>query len=223
MLSLLDDIADRLAHDPDALALLALGSAGLRCERFDEHSDLDFFVIANQKEKFLADLRWLGHVQWSHRDTPDGCKALVAGTFCEFAVFRPEEMPSVKYAAGRVVWQRNELALDDQHLPPAAQRDWLVKEVLSNLYVGLHRWLRGERLSALRMVQGEALDNLLRIYAPDDPFAPSRRAESAGLPLEAMAAGYSATPAAARAILDHLPAGGGVMRSEVAALLQRAL
>ena len=223
MLKLLDDIADRLSRDPDALALLALGSAGRRSDRFDEHSDLDFFVVARQKEKFLAHLGWLGPVQWSHRDTPDGCKALVEDTFCEFAVFRPEEMPTVKYAPGRVVWQRDPMVFDDHHLPGVAERGWLVDEILSNLYVGLHRWLRGERLSALRMVQGEALDNLLRLHAPDDPFAPSRRAESAGLPLEVMAAGYSRTPAAAQAILDHLPAGGGVMRSEVVKLVQRAL
>lgn len=223
MLRLLDDIALRLAADADALALLALGSGGRNTERFDEHSDLDFFVIATEKEKFLADLSWLGPVQWSHRDTPDGCKALVAGVFCEFAVFLADEMPTVKYAPGRVVWKRETVTLDEQHPPLVAERDCLVDEVLSNLYVGLHRWLRGERLSALRMIQGEALDNLLRLYAPDDPFAPSRRAEGVGLPLAMMAPGYAATPAAAQVILEHLPAGGGVMRYEVERLLQRVL
>ena len=223
MLRLLDDIALRLATDPDALALLALGSAGRSTERFDEHSDLDFFVIATVKEKFLADLSWLGPVQWSHRDTPDGCKALVAGVFCEFAVFVADEMPTVMYTAGSVVWQRGTLTLDGEHVPPERSREWLVDEVLSNLYVGLHRLLRGEHLSALRMVQGEALDNLLRLQGRDDPFAPSRRAEACGLPLAMMAPGYVATPAAAQVILDHLPAGGGVMRSEVEGLLQRAL
>lgn len=220
MLELLDEIAVRLARDPQALGLLALGSAG-NPERFDEHSDLDFFVIATEKERFLAELQWLGDVQWSHRDTPDGCKALVAGVFCEFAVFRPDEMPGIKYESGRVVWKRDGVELDDRHVPAPADRAWLVDEALSNLYVGLHRWLRGEKLAAMRMVQGEALDNLLRLHDPADPFAPTRRAERTGLPLPALAGGYEGTPMAARVILSNLPTGGGEMRLAVEELLQR--
>lgn len=223
MLALLNDIANRLSSDPDALALLALGSAGTHQERLDEHSDLDFFVIARDKYKFLDDLGWLGFVEWWHRDTPDGCKALVNGIYCEFAVFLPEELPAIRFEAPRVLWQREGVSLTDRNVPSPADQDWLVDEVLSNLYVGLHRWLRGERLSAMRMVQGDALDNLLRLVGADDPFSPSRRAERLGLPWALLAGGYDQTPAAARAILEQLPPGGGRMRSEVEALVQDAL
>lgn len=223
MLALLNDIAGRLSTDPDALALLALGSAGTHQERLDEHSDLDFFVIASDKYKFLDDLSWLGFVEWWHRDTPDGCKALVNGIYCEFAVFLPQELPGIRFEAPRIVWQRDGVALSDHNIPSSAAQDWLVDEVLSNLYVGLHRWLRGERLSAMRMVQGDALDNLLRLLGADDPFAPSRRAERLGLPWAVLAGGYDHTPAAALGILQELPAGGGRMRVEVEALVQDAL
>lgn len=222
MLALLNDIAVRLSADPDALALLALGSTGTHQERLDEHSDLDFFVIASDKYKFLDNLSWLGFVEWWHRDTPDGCKALVNGIYCEFAVFLPEELPAIRFEAPRIVWQREGVALAEKNIPDPAAQDWLVDEVLSNLYVGLHRWLRGERLSAMRMVQGEALDNLLRLLGADDPFTPSRRAERLGLPWTVLAGGYDQTPLAARAILQNLPAGGGRMREEVAGLVQRA-
>lgn len=223
MLALLNDIAVRLSADPDALALLALGSAGTHQERLDEHSDLDFFVIASDKYKFLDHLEWLGFVEWWHRDTPDGCKALVNGIYCEFAVFLPEELPTIRFEAPRVVWQREGVTLAQKNVPDPAAQDWLVDEVLSNLYVGLHRWLRGERLSAMRMVQGEALDNLLRVLGVDDPFTPSRRAERLDLPWNWIAGGYDRTPEAASAILQNLPAGGGRMRDEVAGLLQQAM
>jgi hypothetical protein len=223
MLALLNDIAVRLSADPDALALLALGSAGTHQERLDEHSDLDFFVIALDKSKFLDHLEWLGFVEWWHRDTPDGCKALVNGIYCEFAVFLPEELPVIRFEAPRVVWRRDGVSVAEQNVPDPAAQDWLVDEVLSNLYVGLHRWLRGERLSAMRMVQGEGLDNLLRLLGSDDPFAPARRAERLGLAWQRLAGGYDRTPEAAQAILETLPAGGGRMRDEVAGLVQQAL
>jgi lincosamide nucleotidyltransferase len=95
----LQEIARNLADETRALALLALGSIGRDRQRLDEHSDLDFFVIATQPEALLSDLRWLGQpLQWAHRDTPDGCKALVDGLFHEFAVFPPDRFPGVGWA-----------------------------------------------------------------------------------------------------------------------------
>ena len=209
LLQRLDEIAARLQDDPDALALLALGSVGLDTDRLDEHSDLDFFVIAAGKGRFLEDLDWLGEpLQWCHRNTPDGYKALVGGVFCEFAVFEQHELPRTAFAPGRVVWSRP--GFDTGLLAPTIERvssrQWLVDEILSNLYVGLHRWARGEKLAAMRMVQGEALDNLLSLRGSDDPFTPARRAEQRwDLPWDLVAGGYEATPEAARQILRLLP------------------
>lgn len=222
MLSLLDEIADRLAGDPLALGLIGVGSTGRHRHRRDEHSDLDFFVIAEEKEHFLSDLSWLGPVLWSHRDTRDGAKALVGDTFCEFAVFLPEEMTDVKVEGAQVLWARADPPEARDNTPATPDESWLVNEILSNLYVGLHRWLRGERLSAMRFVQGQALDNLLILMGADDPFAPSRRAERLPLRFAEFAPGYDHTPTAARAILDALPHGGGAMRTVVEELLHRA-
>jgi hypothetical protein len=204
-LRLLDQIGARLARRPGSIALLGLGSAGRDTARFDEHSDLDFFVIAADKPALLADLSWLGeHVTWTHRNTVDGYKALVEGVFCEFAVFTQEELPGIPAERGRVVWAAPGFQAPAANVPRATDARWLIDEILSNLYVGLHRWLRGEHLAALRMIQGEALDNLLRLRGAKDPFSPARRAESGGLDLSVMAGGYDATPAAAEAILGAL-------------------
>jgi hypothetical protein len=86
---------------------------------------------------------------------------------------------------------------------------------LTNLYVGLHRELRGERLTAARFIQTYAVDrviDLLRLTAPAghrrDPFDASRRVEQAYppevLPLPAMVPGYEHTRAAARFTFDWL-------------------
>ncbi len=219
----LQEIAGNLAEEPRALALLALGSIGRDRQRLDEHSDLDFFVIATQPEWLLSDLRWLGEpLQWSHRDTPDGCKALVGGLFHEFAVFGPDRFPGVAFEPGAFIWVRE--GFDTSSIVPSVpgrhDHEWLRREILSNLYVGLHRWLRGERLAAMHMVQVQALDNLLRLQGTDDAFAPARRAERWGLPLEVLAGGYSATPAAAAMILDMVE-GDDHMADEVRALLER--
>lgn len=224
LLQRLDEIAASLAEDPDALALLALGSVGRDRHRLDEHSDLDFFVIADDKQRLLDDLTWLGEpLRWSHRDTPDGCKALVGEFFHEFAVFTPAELPDIRYEEGEIVWAREDFdtSLFAASVPVPHDAQWLTQEILANLYVGLHRWLRGERLAALRMVQGEALDNLLRLWGCDDPFNPSRRAETHGLPLSELVPGYDHTPAAAAAILTHLPDGTDAMAEEVRGLLAR--
>jgi hypothetical protein len=123
-----------------ALALLALGSIGagpatprraLRPRLLrDRHAD---------PEALLSDLSWLGQpVQWSHRDTPDGCKALVDGLFHEFAVFPPDRFP------GWLSSQASSSGYEKASTPPRWCRSvpqrhddgWLRREILSNLYVG---------------------------------------------------------------------------------------
>lgn len=226
LLSRLDAIAASLAARDDALALLALGSVGLETQRLDAHSDLDFFVLVRPqaKARYLADLSWLDvahRVAWSFRNTPDGSKALMDdGVFCEFAIFEPAELAHIPFARGRFVWRRDEVepawAQPARPLPQRADPDWLVGEALSNLIVGLGRCARGERLSAMRMVQVHALDRLLelleqRVARADparDPFSVERRIEQRrpelAATLPALAGGYNQTPAAALTLLGEL-------------------
>lgn len=222
----LDAIAARLAARPEALGLLALGSVGRAWERVDAWSDLDFFVLVQPafKQRYIDHLDWLEEahpVVWHFRNTVDGHKALMAdGVFCEFAVFAPEELAHIPYAAGRFVWRRPELdaglASPQRPLPALPDRAWLVGELLSNLMVGLQRLARGERLAAARLVQVHALDRLLELEeqvrpegdpATRDPFQVDRRIERRRPQLQALlqeaAGGYAHTAVAARRILAH--------------------
>lgn len=229
LLARLDEIATALACSGHGVALLALGSVGLELDRLDQYSDLDFFAVVEpgSKQHFLDDLGWLtslGPVAYSFRNTKDGHKLLFDdGVFCEFAVFEPDELTAVAFTPGRVVWARS--GVDPAFLrprtappPTVPDVDWQLGEALTNLYVGLGRFWRGEKLSAARIVQGFAVDRVLDLAAGlepaapghRDPFASDRRVEQR-LPalaehLAQFVQGYDRTPESARAIVAFLDA-----------------
>ncbi|MFC4455432.1 hypothetical protein [Deinococcus sonorensis] len=243
LLERLSAIAASLARTGKAQALIGLGSVGLELERLDAHSDLDFFVIAEdgQKGALLADLSWMTEAAsdaYFFQNTPDGYKWLFSdGVFCEFAVFEPPELAGIPFAPGRVVWKKPgvpetiALPLATSHHPETTL-EWVTGEALTNLLVGLQRYRRGERLSALRFVQGYALDRVLQLMARQegggagqpDPFAPERRLEQrhpeAAALLMAFAPGYLGTPDAALAMLAWLEAHVTVNPAIAAAIRQ---
>lgn len=242
LLQRLDDIGRSLERYPDALALLGLGSVGTELDRLDAHSDLDFFVVTapGRREAFIEDLSWLSDVApvvYAFRNTADGYKALFSdGIFCEFAVFELPALLNAAYAEGRVVWKRPEVAatIAAPARPSAAPRQpdaaWLAGEAVTNLYVGLERFARGEKLSAARFIQGYAVDRLLALTAYQeverpahrDPFDPARRFEArfpvAAARLPDFMQGYERTPESAASILSYLSATVGVNPAMVAAI-----
>lgn len=229
LLDRLDAIGASLAHSGHALALLGLGSVGEERDRLDTYSDLDFFAVVQPgfKATFISDLSWLERAHplaFAFQNTRDGDKALFDdGIYAEFAVFEPDELAGIPIYKGRVVWQASGFDLDrvsTSYEPPQAPEphttEWLVGEILTNLYVGLTRWLRGERLSAMRLIQTHAVDRLLelapQIESPSsasvDPYALERRCEArfpdfaASLP--AFTQGYARSVESALAILEFV-------------------
>jgi hypothetical protein len=222
------DIGRSLEGSGHALALIGLGSAGLELERLDAYSDLDFFVIVEpgHKRTYLDELQWLSRlcpIAYGFANTKDGYKILFAdGVFCEFAVFEPEELRAVPSAPGRVVWRAPHAPANVGQPgmapvpPPRRDPDWLLGEALTNLWVGLARDRRGERLSALRFIQGYAVERVLELAdsveaaqgAPQDVFAVERRFEQRhpGIAREAASwlQGYERNRESALAILDFL-------------------
>lgn len=216
-------IAQVLAGDPDALALLGLGSCGVETGRLDGWSDLDVFVIVAPgcEHRFTQDVWWLARaapdgapLMHAFRNTADGWKALYAdGVFVECAVFAQATLAHIPYHGGRIIWQRGAV-LDEAaaagRRPGPAGRDWLVGEALTNLFVGLGRFWRGEQLAAHRLVQVAALDRLLELEGGGrDPFnaARGRRHDGPGAAwLETASGPPSTVPQAAAVILDRLEA-----------------
>ncbi len=227
LLSRLNEIGGSLARSNKAVALIGLGSVGIELDRLDEFSDLDFFAIVEPgcKAEFIEHLEWLSSIcpiAYSFRNTPDGHKLLFQdGVFCEFAVFEERELPQIPFAPGRIIWKRHDVP-DALALPPRVYSvqekpslEWSLGEALTNLYVGVSRFHRGERLSAMRLIQGYAVDRVLELAeriasgsSGEDVFAPERRYEQRrpliAKELPAFTQGYDRSIESAQAILLFL-------------------
>lgn len=231
LLQRLDLLGEVLAARGDAIALIGHGSVGVDLHRLDDHSDLDFFVIVDDgaKQRYLDSIDWLEAlhpVAYSFANTVDGRKVLFAdGLFAEYAVFTLDELSRGSFSPGRVVWQRADapagLEVPPRRESPAHQTpEHQLNEALTNLYVGLHREARGERLSAMRFIQGHAVErvitmlNLLDGSPPQDEFdmdrGVERRYEPDALPLADFVPGYERNREAALAILAWLESHGDV-------------
>jgi hypothetical protein len=229
LLARLEAVALAVKETGQGTAVLGLGSVGQELDRLDAYSDLDFFVIARpgQKRYFLDSLAWLESIQpilFSFLNTADGYKLLFADRiFCEMAVFEPDELQTIPYTQARVIWQDECSALsfpENNKLPPAPDQpptvEWLTGEILSNLYIGLGRFRRGEKVSAARFIQGHAVDRILALapFIEDqqaghaDPFDQDRRFEQryprTAAELPHFQQGYENSPQSARAILKFL-------------------
>lgn len=198
LLQRLGEIGKSLERKGGALLLLGVGSVGVETERLDEYSDLDFFVIVKpgEKNRYIDRLDWLEDVHplaYSFKNSDVGCKVLFEdGIFGEYAVFEECELANATYTEGRVIWKdpmyvNTAIAKPSNPIPSLKvdSLDFPLNEALTNLYVGLGRYARGERLSATRFVQGYAVDRILSVlhlleqevdYYPD-PFGNERRLE----------------------------------------------
>lgn len=228
----LEQICASAKESGNALAFLALGSCGVNRERMDEYSDLDFFVIVKEgyKEHYLSQLDWItdvSEVAYYFMNTPDGYKLLFKdGVFCELAVFEPEELERIPIDKGLFLWKEEGFQTAGQSdnsgkgeartEQPEKDLQWILGEALTNLYVGLERYRRGEKLSAYRFVQTYAFEKVMDLIAlleqeqpmETDIFDRSRRFErrfpELGKELPKFIQGYDRTPESARAVLEFL-------------------
>lgn len=186
LLQRLDAIGRSLEAGGDALALIALGSVGIEQERIDAYSDLDFFVIVEEgrAEAYRDDLGWLRSVcpiAYHFKNSPHGSKVLFAdGVYAEFAVFTLTELGQTEFPPGRIVWRAagvdEAIRMPQRGASPAVRSvEWLLGEALTNLYVGIGRFKRGERLSALRFIQNYAVDRVLELVEQAEATQAGRR------------------------------------------------
>ena len=198
LLQRMDELGAVLARRGDAIALIGLGSVGVDLDRLDEHSDMDFFVVVDDgaKQRYLDSIDWLealAPVRFSFANSVDGRKVLFAdGLFAEYAVFTLDELHAGSFPPGRLVWARADApaGIEDSGKPldpsPYAYPEYQLNEALTNLYVGLHRDARGERLIATRFIQSYAVERILTyldLTEPGPAPGPVRHRAWGGAPL----------------------------------------
>jgi hypothetical protein len=223
----LEELAKVVQESHMGVAFIGLGSVGIETDRLDDYSDLDFFVIAKSgcKSFFLSNLDWMRQIcpiAYAFRNTDDGYKVLYEDQiFCEFAVFEAHDLEHIDYAQGRLIWK--EEGFDESYCYPKKKHDlsvhnleWIIGEILSNLYVGLCRYRRGEKLSAFRFIQVYPIDRIMEltdlseISAPShkDEFSRERRFEKRypkiAVDLPRFMLGYDRIPESAREIIRYL-------------------
>jgi lincosamide nucleotidyltransferase B/F len=229
-----------LESDDSVVGLVALGSMAAVDYEPDQWSDHDFFVVVQSgaQERFRTVLSWLpdhAEIGMAFRETAHGVKVLYSdGHLLEFAVFDMDELQLARINRFRVLFDRADIstamaAVQREtlrvHDTGRADDAYLIGMLLSNLLVGVGRYVRGERLSGTQFVKGHALGHLLTLAsrhlsserdAALDDLDPFRRFELAypRLSRDVEHALSLTTPLAARALLD-------IAQREFAPLLER--
>lgn len=191
----MNELKEHVAKIKEVRCLLGLGSISNQ-DRLDDFSDIDFFLIVEngQKSKFIDDLSWLEvkPLVYTFKNTIDGYKALFHdGVFAEFAVFDEEEMKTARFTGGKVYYHKDDFDLEivkPKYEPKFKEVnvDFNVNEALTNLYIGLHRDMRGEKSSAMTFIQSYAYGLIIALFPKVfdeemidvDPYVFERRIET---------------------------------------------
>lgn len=226
LLQRLEEISQSARKTGKVRALLGFGSVA-EVERMDAYSDLDFIVVAKKGYKWvlIENITWLtmvAPVGYYYRFAPDGYKLFFTdGIFCDFGILEEEEVKQIPHGEGRIIWC--EEGFDPSLCQPTYQGNFgeidltrAVGEGLTNLYVGLCRFARGEKLTAARCIQNEALAQVLACAhlieeensCYRDVFQNERRFEKRfprlARSLPQMIQGYEKSPESALAILEFM-------------------
>ncbi|OJV95194.1 MAG: hypothetical protein BGO39_24610 [Chloroflexi bacterium 54-19] len=227
LLQRLDEIVQSAIASGHALAVLALGSSGRELDRVDEYSDLDLWVIAEDgyQQDFLVNMDWIhaaSPIVHQHKHGLTGYSIVFEdGIFAEVDAFELPDLSALEFAEARIAWKRPEIPDTIRFAQKETKRwqrtvDELVGEALGNLYVGLGRFHRGEKLTAMRFIQVYAVDRLLELAhlleteqpAWPDIYGNERRFEKRfpGLAavLPRLLQGYERSPESAQVMLEFL-------------------
>lgn len=167
---IVNTLKNGLLNIDDVLAFLVFGSVSK--ERDDVYSDLDFLVIAKPESitSYTEDLSWLDKImpiETCLREGIDNYKVLfkngLIGDFGVTSVHHYQEYPHEK---GVVIFQREGLDIEStnyQILPDTWPLDHWLNQFLFSSYIALGRYLRGEKICAFRIINGDAMTAFLHL------------------------------------------------------------
>jgi len=167
---LVNTLKNGLLKNEDFIAFLIFGSVSKN--KNDDYSDLDFLVITKPESitSYTEDLSWLDNIlpiETFLREGIDNYKVLfkngLIGDFGVTSIHHYQEYPHEK---GVVIFQREGLDLEStnfQILPETCPPEHWLNQFLFSSYIALGRYLRGEKICAFRMVNGDALTAFLHL------------------------------------------------------------
>ncbi len=167
---LVNALKNGFLNNDDFLAFLVFGSVSKK--KNDVYSDLDFLVIAKPESilTYTEDLGWLDKImpiETCLREGIDNYKVLfkngLIGDFGVASIHHYQEYPHEK---GEVIFQRESLNLEShnhQILPETWPLDHWLNQFLFTSYLALGRLLRGEKICAFRMINGDAMAAFLHL------------------------------------------------------------
>ncbi|GAB6090758.1 hypothetical protein [Spirochaeta dissipatitropha] len=190
-------ISREAAKQAGIMQVIATGSFGLSPERVDGYSDLDLIVLVDPAaaDKFYHSIEWLDSVfpiSWKFKYYPDCWRLMFDdGLFCELAIQTPQALASLDYAGGRAIWTAPDcspVVIPGKSFDETMFRnpEWLIQEILCNLFIAATKYHRGEHLSAMTYIHQECRKLLLELItitkgnrsAPStDPYGLERRFE----------------------------------------------
>ncbi|MGJ9385757.1 hypothetical protein [Salipaludibacillus sp. CF4.18] len=199
-------------------AIIAFGSL-VDVQRFDAYSDLDFIVLTNAKGKkeLLSSVSWLIDIypiEFEYFTSKDSMKVIYSdGVICDFGILTEEEFSDFEHGEGKLIWN-NDCFIEkiDSNInlreEDEIQKGKILGDIISNLYIGMLRFSRGELLSAYKLIQNDNITLLIQLFLEEDESIPKfkeyeyvRRLEfeneSLSIELSTIMLGYNNTPEAA--------------------------
>lgn len=155
-------------------ALIGFGSLA-NLDRFDDMSDLDFIVVPKKefRKEVIENAAWIESIYpvvLKRRFTLDGYKVIFRdGVLCDFGILTVEEIRAIPHDTGRVIWSVSNFDQSvcevnyacQYHVESCKEKEKLLELAVVDIYVGLLRLKRGEKLSATKVIQEEALEKVL--------------------------------------------------------------
>lgn len=168
-------LCQNLKPENDIIALLALGSMAEKDHDPDLWSDHDFSIIVKKgsQEKYINNLFWLPdneEVLFTYKESTNSRKVIFENRhLIEYAVFELENLKKLKINSYRLLIDKFEITDYIEKIRNDTSKSSnllednkvLMGNLLTDIFIGVGRYKRGEKISAHYFIKEKALKQLL--------------------------------------------------------------
>jgi hypothetical protein len=168
-------LCQNLRPKDDIIALLALGSMAEKDHDPDLWSDHDFSIIIKKgsEEKYINNLFWLPdeyQVVFTYKESDNSRKVIFENMhLIEYAVFELENLKNLKINSYRLLFDKFNITDYIEEIVNSTSNssnllednEGLIGNLLTDIFIGVGRYKRGEKISAHYFIKEKALRQLL--------------------------------------------------------------